>query len=105
VVTLKLSSHTKFWSVLLFISIIFLSLGLYVAYMWVSNSMVSPYVIGTVSVFYTNGETYFIVIFCCCLVLVVDGIVITIDFDRGGYASRMRLLIQEEQEQNKKNYE
>lgn len=37
VVTFKLSTHTKFWSVFLFIAVSILSLSLYVAYMWISN--------------------------------------------------------------------
>jgi phospholipid-transporting ATPase len=55
VVTFKLSSHTKFWSVILLLGIVFLSLGLYIAYMWVSNYYVSTYVKGTTFMFFTNG--------------------------------------------------
>jgi hypothetical protein len=95
VVTFKLSSHTKFWSVLLFISILFLSLGLYVAYMWVSNSLLTMYtwVSFTPAIYYTTGETYFILLFSVCLVLFIDGAVLSVDFERGGYSSRMRKLI------------
>ena len=94
VVTFKLSTHTKFWSILLIISILFFSLGLYVAYMWVSNYYLSDYVKGTTMTFFQNAETYFIVVFCVCLVLLVDGIVLSIDHDRGGYSSRMREIIE-----------
>lgn len=106
VVTFKLSSHTKFWSVLLFFSIVFLSLGLYVAYMWISNSYLVNYtwVSNTAATYYTTGETYFILLFSVCLVLFIDGLVLSIDFDRGGYSSRMRKLIKSEQEHTRERY-
>lgn len=105
VATFKLATHTKFWSVLLVVFIVFFSLGLYFAYMWVSNYYFSTYVTGTVSAYFSSGETYFMVIFSCCLVLLVDGSVVSIDFNRGGYASRMRRLIESEREYNRKHFE
>ena len=101
VVTFKLSTHTKFWSVLLFVCIVVPSLGLYVAYMWISNYNFSDYLRGSVRPFYENGETYFLVLFSSCVVRLVDGLVLSIDFERGGYASRIRRLIQQEQEHNR----
>lgn len=96
-VTFKLSTHTKFWSVILFISIIVLSLGLYIGYMWFSNYYLPTYmyVTYTASMFYGIGLTYFIVLFSICLVLFIDGFVLSVDFKRGGYASKMRKLIEE----------
>lgn len=94
VVTFKLATHTKFWSVMLVVVILFFSLALYIAYMWISNVAFSQYLTGTVSIFFTRAETYFVVIFCCCLVLMIDGSVLSIDFNRGGYGSRMRRLIE-----------
>ena len=94
VVTFKLSTHTKFWSVLLFVCIVILSLGLYVAYMWISNYYFSDYLKGSVLPYYQNAETYFMVLFCSCVVLVIDGVVLSVDFERGGYASRIRRLIE-----------
>jgi hypothetical protein len=44
VVTFKLSSHTRFWSLILFVAIIFFSLGFYIIYMWISNYAFSNYV-------------------------------------------------------------
>lgn len=106
VATFKLASHTKFWSVLLFISIVFLSLGLYVGYMWVSNYYLAEYssITHTAYMFYTTYETYFIVLFSVCFVLCIDGFVLAVDFQRGGYSSRMRRLIQSEQEHNRQTY-
>jgi hypothetical protein len=106
VVTFKLSSHTKFWSVFLFISIIIFSLGLYIAYMWITNSYLQTYtwVSNTAATYFTIGETYFILLFSICFVLFVDGIVLSIDFERGGYSSKMRRLIKSEQEQLKEMY-
>lgn len=104
VVTFKLSAHTKFWSVLLFICIIFFSLGLYIAYMWISNYYFSDHIVGTTMTFYTNGETYLVVIFCICFVLWVDGVMITFNFKRGGHASKMRKLIEQDKEDNMQHY-
>jgi hypothetical protein len=54
IVTLKLVTHTKYWSYILVASIIFVSLGLYIAYMWFSNYIAllqtGEYILGTVSV-------------------------------------------------------
>jgi hypothetical protein len=71
-------------------SILFLSLGLYVAYMWISNYFLSPAVEGTVWIAYTTGETYLIVLFCIAFILFVDGIIVFLDYKRGSYASKMR---------------
>lgn len=54
-VTFKLSTHTKFWSWILLISILFFSLGLYLAYMWISNYYFSDYVYGSTYMFFTEG--------------------------------------------------
>ena len=54
-VTFKLSTHTKFWSWILLISILFFSLGLYFAYMWISNYYFSDYVRGGTYMFFTEG--------------------------------------------------
>jgi hypothetical protein len=37
-------------------------------------------------------------------VLFIDGFVLSVDFERAGYSSRMRKLIEDEKEQNKQNY-
>ena len=105
-VTFKLSTHTKFWSWLLIFSILFFSLGLYIGYMWISNyATFTVYLEGTISRFFSSWEAYFVVIFSCCLVLFIDGFVVSVDFERGGYASRMRKIITSEQEQNKVHFE
>jgi hypothetical protein len=44
IVTFKLSTHTKFWSVFLFIAVSILSLTLYLCYMWISNYALSVHV-------------------------------------------------------------
>ena len=73
--------------------------------MWISNYTFSTYLLGTVSVYFATPETYFVVIFCICFVLFVDGLVLSIDFERGGYASRMRKLISDEKDANLKEYQ
>ena len=52
VVTFKLSTHTKFWSVALFVCILVFSLGLYIGYMWLSNFYFSDYLKGSVLPYY-----------------------------------------------------
>ena len=37
VVTFKLATHTRFWSILLLLSIIITSIGFYILHMWISN--------------------------------------------------------------------
>jgi len=105
VVTFKLSTHTKFWSLMLFFVIIVLSLGLYVAYMWISNYHFSPYVLGTTWMFYTTGETYFLVLFCTCVVLFLDGFVLSLDMEYSGLVSKMRRIIQTEKEARLSSFE
>jgi hypothetical protein len=74
--------------------------------MWISNYYLVMYtwVSNTAYTYFTTGETYFILLFSVCLVLFVDGLVLSVDFERGGYSSRMRKLIQSEQEQAKERY-
>lgn len=55
VVTFKLSTHTKFWSVFLFIAVLLLSLALYVCYMWISNFKLSEHVVGTAYIAWTTA--------------------------------------------------
>jgi hypothetical protein len=54
VVTLKLATHTRFWTFNLVLSIAVLSLGLYVAYMWISNYALSNDVQNTSFVAWTT---------------------------------------------------
>ena len=44
------------------------------------------------------------VLFCSCFVLLIDGVVLSVDFERGGYASRIRRLIKSEKEHNKVSF-
>jgi signal transduction histidine kinase len=105
VVTFKLATHTRFWSVILFITITFLSLGFYVIYMWISNYALSDYVEGTAFIAWTSIETYFIVLFCICLILFIDGVVVFMDFRKGSYASKMREIVHQEQINNRLYYD
>jgi hypothetical protein len=99
VVTLKLVLHTKYWSLLLVISILFVSIGLYIAYMWFSNyvAILSNNILGTNMILWHNYKSLFYQIFCLCLILFIDGIIVTINFDFGSYASKMRLAVSNEQ--------
>ena len=55
VVTFKLATHTKFWSLLLIIAISILSIALYIGYMWISNYYFSEHIKGTTYVAWTTG--------------------------------------------------
>jgi hypothetical protein len=93
VVTFKLATHTKFWSVILFFAVSVLSVALYVIYMWMSDYILSEHIVGTTYIAWTTFETYLCVLICLIVVLTIDGIVLSIDFDRGGYISKMREVI------------
>lgn len=80
VVTFKLATHTKFWSMILFTTFIFTSLVPYVAYMWLSNYRITENVEGTAYVAWTSAKCYFTVLFCTCMVLFIDGMVVFTDF-------------------------
>ena len=58
VVTFKLATHTRFWSILLFLSIVITSIGFYLIHMWVSNYahfQMTEYVAGTTYMAWTSG--------------------------------------------------
>ncbi len=61
--------------------------------MWISNYVISTNILGSNIVAWTSTKTYLTVIFCICVVLFVDGIVLHIDFIRGGYSSKIRRII------------
>jgi hypothetical protein len=44
---------------------------------------------------------YLVVLFSCCFVLFVDGIVVFVDFNRSGYISKMRQVVEAEKEESK----
>lgn len=90
VVTFKLSTHTKFWSVFLFVAVSLLSVFLYVVYMWISNYKLSYHIVGTTFIAWTTAECYFVVLLCLVFVLTIDGVVLAIDYHRGGFISKMR---------------
>lgn len=39
---------------------------------------------------WTTVETYLVVLYCICIILFLDGVIVFIDFKRGSYASKMR---------------
>jgi hypothetical protein len=54
---------------------------------------------------FQTGDCYFIVLFCVCGVLFLDGTIVFIDFHRGGYASKMREVMEEDQINNRYFYD
>jgi hypothetical protein len=43
--------------------------------------------------FFTSGETYFIVLFCICLVLAIDGVVLSLDSEHADVVSKLRNIV------------
>ena len=78
-------------------SILFVSIGLYIAYMWFSNykAILSDHILGTTMIMWHTYKSLFFQIFCACLILLIDGVAVTIDFHYGSYASKMRLVVHE----------
>ena len=105
VVTLKLATHTKFMSKLLLFSILVLALGIYVAYMWISSVFPTSMINHTTLMFFTSAETYFVVLYGVCMILFVDGFVISLDYDNSGTIKKLRDLIDEEKEYYESEYE
>ena len=104
-VTFKLATHTRFWSVCYLLSILITSLGFFALYTWISNYALSPPIEGTAYIGWTTGEAYLVVLFCVCMVLALDGVVVFIDFRRGSQASKMRDVVRQEQINNKYYYD
>lgn len=105
VVTFKLATHTKFMSLLLFFSLLILGIGIYVCYMWISNYFLSYTIVNTTYMFYTSGETYFLVLFGLCVVLFVDGIVLTLDEDNSGLLRKVRNIVDSDKQEHESEYE
>ncbi len=66
--------------------------------MWVSNFLFSEHIKGTTYTAWTTIESYLVVLFCSCMVIALDGVVIMVDFEKGGYSSKMRRVIVNEKE-------
>lgn len=105
IVTLKLVMHTKYWSIFLFWSILLTTVVPYIGYMWLSNykAILTDHILGTNMILWHNWKSLFFIIFCACLILLIDGVVITLDFHYGDYANKMRLAVAMDQGFNK-NY-
>jgi len=74
--------------------------------MWISNVALSNFMFqGVNETAWTTAETYFIVIFCVCLILSLDGIVVFVDFRRGSIASKMREVANQDQLNNRFYYD
>lgn len=95
IVSFKLATHTKFMSPLLLFSLAILAIGIYIAYMWISNVFPSSVINGTIPMFYESASTYFVVIFGVCLILFIDGFIISIDYDNSGAIGKLRDIVHE----------
>ncbi len=75
VATIKLATHTRFWNLWFFILLVLTSFAIYILWMFVSNiSLFWSELAFSVIVYFQTGLTYFVVGFCLCLLLSVDGI-------------------------------
>ena len=74
--------------------------------MWISNYTLSNFMfLGVNEQAWQTAETYFIVLFCVCLILAIDGIVVFVDFRRGSLASKMREVQHQDQINNRFYYD
>ena len=96
IVSLKLATHTKFMSKLLLFSLLFLAIGIYVAYMWISSVFPTSGINNTTMMFFTSAETYFVVIYGMCLILLIDGFIISLDYDNSGVIKKLRDIVAED---------
>lgn len=105
IVTFKLVMRTKYWSWFLFLSILLTTLLPYIGYMWFSNykAILTDHILGTSIILWHNWKSLFFILFCACLILIIDGAAVSIDFDYGGYANKMRLAVFMDQGHNR-NY-
>ena len=98
IVSFKLATHTKFMSPLLLFSLVVLAIGIYIAYMWISDVFPTSAVNHTIRMFYESASTYFVVIFGVCLILFIDGFIISIDYDNSGAIGKLRDIVHEDKE-------
>jgi hypothetical protein len=95
-VTFKLAIHSRYWSALLIITILFFSLIPYLAYMWISNYKFSPHIIGTVKMLFETAKGYFVILLTCCFMLFFESAIIFVQFLRNGLVSKMQKVMRSE---------
>ena len=77
---------------LTFIGTAIFSLGLYIAYMWISN-VNSTNVQGSIMPIYRSFNTWLLVFYVIAILLVFDGVFVYYKFICGGDTSRMRTVV------------
>ena len=105
IVSLKLATHTKFMSKMLLFSLLVLAIGIYIAYIWISSVFPQSGINHTALIFFSSAETYFIVLFGCCLILFVDGFVISFDYDNSGVIKKLRDIVHDDKEYQKSEFD
>lgn len=78
--TIKLSIQVRHWTKLLFISILFLSVGPYIAFMWVLNYRFKRPVQGALHIYFSSIKTYMVILLLIMVLLAINGIMIYIRF-------------------------
>jgi hypothetical protein len=92
-------------SPLFLFTLLVLAIGIYVAYMWISDIFPVSAINHTTTMFFSSGQTYFTVLFGVCLILFLDGIIISVDYDNLGTIKKLRDILHEEKEYQESEYE
>lgn len=85
-------------SLLLLFCISILAIGIYVAYMWLSSVFPTSMINYTTPMFFSSAETYLVVLFGVCLILCVDGFIVSFDHNNSGTIKKLRELVDDEKE-------
>lgn len=96
--TIKLSIQVRHWTVLLFITILFFSVGPYLAFMWVLNYKFKRPVQGVLHLYFTSVKTYLVILLLIMILLAINGIMIYIRFHSHRILKHMTIALKEDYE-------
>ena len=91
--TIKLSIQVRHWTVLLFISILFLSLGPYLGFIWILNFRFRRPVQGVLHLYFSSIKTYFVILLLIMILLAINGIMIYIRFHSNRILKHMTIAL------------
>ena len=75
--TFKIAAHTKFWSWINVLSLLVLSLCLYIGFMWISDlPKIDTTAKGAIIPIHSSFKCYLVVLLCTCILLMIDGLVL-----------------------------
>ena len=91
VVDFKIAIHTKFWTIIHILVIIFTSLLLFIAYVWLSSMYPGFAVYETAFRIFSTADFYLIIFFCVGLLVVVDVLImLLLEINAGGLVEYLR---------------